>query len=180
MSERERALHTDQERELYAYHDGELSALRRWRVRRRLSRDPDARRELEWLAESRALIQEHAAEASAPDLWDAIRAGLPAGSPGAAASSSPSTAPVSVVSEGIASWLGAWWRWLAPALAAAAAAVALTFGLQGGDAPDGRSVRWLDPGGRAAMVLQDDREATIIWVLDAPNQVSGRADGAFS
>jgi anti-sigma factor RsiW len=179
MSERGTELHAFDESELYAYHDGELSSFRRWRIRRRLARDPDAQRELVWLAESRALLREHAVEESAPDLWDAISAGLPSGAPGQA-SRDPQAEAGSVSTGGVGAWLGSRSRWLAPALAAAAAVVALTFGLQGGDAPDGRSVRWLDTGGRAAMVLQDDREATIIWVLDAPGQVSGRIDGAFS
>ena len=160
---------SERERELHAYHDGELSVFGRWRVRRWLAGDSAARRDLAWLAEVRALLREQQAEAPAPDLWEAIRAELP--------SRAPAAVPAQELRSG---WSGGWLRWLAPAAAAAVAALALTFGVPWGDAPDGRSVRWLDAGGRAAMVLQDDREATIIWVLDAPDRVSGRTSRAVS
>jgi hypothetical protein len=151
-------------RELEAFHGGELGLLGRLRVRLRLLRDPAARRELRWLAEVRALLREEVREAPAPpDLWSEIRGGLPPLAPGPAASR---RLPA--------------WRWALPAAAVAAAAgFALTFGIEWGDAPDARSLRWLDAEGKPALVLQDDGEATIIWVLHPSADVSRRARGAM-
>ncbi len=59
-------------------------------------------------------------------------------------------------------------------------ALALTFSLQGGDAPEMRSLRSLDAEGKPAMVLQDDREATIIWVLESPGEQTRRSGGGWS
>ena len=148
---------------LHAFHDGELSLPGRLAVRRRLARNPAARRELEALERVGHLVREAQAEAPAsPDLWAGIRARLP--SPAEVERRRPAGAP--------ARPLG-WLRWAAPAAAAAAAAaLALTFALGRGDAPLGPSVRWLDAEGSPAMVLQDDREATIIWVLESPGRVS--------
>jgi hypothetical protein len=71
------------------------------------------------------------------------------------------------------------WRWALPAAAVAVAAgFALTFGIDRGDAPGARSLRWLDAEGKPALVLQDDGEATIIWVVHPAGDVSGRARGA--
>jgi hypothetical protein len=42
-----------------------------------------------------------------------------------------------------------------------------------GDAPSVASVRWLDSKGKPVMVLRDDPEATIIWVIQKPKQTTG-------
>jgi anti-sigma-K factor RskA len=155
-------------RELEAFHDGELGLLGRLRVRLRLLRDPVARRELRWLADVRALLREELREATAPpDLWSEIRSGLPplARGPDAGAQRARSLPA---------------WRWALPAAAVAAAAgFALTFGIEWGHPPDARSLRWLDAEGKPALVLQDDGEATIIWVLHPSGDVSRRARGAM-
>lgn len=146
-------------RALHAYHDGELSWFARLRVSRRLARDQGARRELERLSSLADMLREGDAEIPTPDLWQDIRARL-AVTPSPAASA-PSTR-------------GFWFspQWLGAGLAAAATVLAVAYGLEWGDAPDPRSVRWLDAGADSALVLQDDAEATIIWVLES----SDRAD----
>ncbi len=165
--------------EIHAYHDGELSLLARWRVRRRLARDPAARRELESLASLGTLLREADAEAETPDLWEGIRERLPAldaarASHGGRAESERASA---------ASWLGDWLpapRWVGAAAAAAVLALALFVGLDTETDSDQTAVRWLDSGGRPLMVLQDDDEATIIWVPEgAPGELSGRRGRAF-
>ncbi|MCP5057196.1 MAG: hypothetical protein GY937_10780 [bacterium] len=152
--------------ELAAYHDGELGILARLRVRRWLSRDPQARDELDGFATLGELLREEESLAATPDLWPGIERRLPARSePREAADPSP--------------WLTGWLP--AGALAAAAAtALVLAVGLEWGDAADSSSVRWLDTGNRTAAVLQDDKEATIIWILDTDDQASRRIDRAVS
>ncbi len=147
--------------ELHAYHDGELGALGRWWVRRRLARDPAARRELAELAELRELLREREEALESPDLWPGIRPRLALREP---------AAPHAVRAGG-RRWNLAW---VPVGLAATAAVVLLAVGLAGGDAPAASSVRWLDTGGRSAAVLQDDREATIIWILDTGSEQSAR------
>jgi len=138
--------------ELHAFRDGELSAFRRWRVARRLARDPRARRELAALGELGALLREQAESVGEPDLWEGIRARLPyAVRPEPLAGPLPDAprAPI---------WAGA-------ALATAVVAVVVATGMLSGDAPNVASVRWLDGRGKPVMVLRDDPEATIIWVI---------------
>ena len=156
---------------LQAYHDGELSWLGRLRAERLLRRDPEAREQLEEWTQLGSLLREQDADAETPDLWDAIRAELPR-----AAARQEAVSP-GWLSEGSA---GRWLR-LGPPLAAAAAgaALALTLLLQPGDAAGGPSIRWLDAGDRSAMVLQDDREATIIWVLEGQAAGSQGGSGAI-
>jgi anti-sigma factor RsiW len=154
------------DRELQAYHDGELGPLARWRVRRELARSARAREEIARLGEVGLLVREVVDEVPAPDLWAAIQARLPA--------QAPSSRERTV---GAPPWL----RWAAPAVAAAAA-LALVWTLSVGEveAELAGSVRWLDAGDRSAVVLQDDREATIIWVLDPlPGSTSRRVHGAL-
>jgi hypothetical protein len=151
---------------LEAYHDGELGWLDRWRARRLLSRDADARAILASLETVGGLLREIEAEASAPDLWEAVRLRLPAldarrsGAAAAEASSLP--------------------RWIGAGLATAAAALALVIGLQLVPPSGSGAVRWLDSRGSPVVVLQDDRDATIIWLLEAPAEVSGRRGRAVS
>lgn len=145
----------ERQRELEAWLDGELGPWARRRAARRAARDPEARAEAAFWREVRGLLREEAAETPAPDLWPALRARLPA-------------APAREARRPRAAWLGA-------AAAAAAAAVALAVGLSGGDAAPGpASLRWLDTEGKPAMVLQDDREATIIWLLEGPAEQGAR------
>lgn len=155
-------------RELYAYHDGELGAWRRLRVRRRLARDPAARRELSAIAELGALLREEAAEAPSPDLWAGLRERLAV---------TPRPAVLPAVRE--PRWPARLPGWVGAGLVAAALATLLWIGGHPGNAPAAGSVRWLDAGGRPAMVLQDNREATIIWLLDSPDRTAGRSDRAF-
>jgi anti-sigma factor RsiW len=155
----------DRERlELDAYHDGELSLLARWRVERRLARDPSARRELASLDELGALLREHAsAEPASPDLWNGVRARL---------ATAPRPAPLEAddALREHTGWLPAW---LGAGLAAASVAAVMASGALAGDARPVGSVRWLDGKGKPVMVIQDDRDATIIWVLDEPKRTSG-------
>ena len=156
------ALDEHQRQRLAAYHDGELGRLARWRVRHWLARDPRARRELEGVAVLGELLREEEALATTPDLWPAIEVHL-----------RRRTEPVEASHS--APWHARWMP--AGALAAAAAtALVLAVGLDWGDAPDPRSVRWLDAGDHSAAVLQDDSEATIIWILDTTDQASRRID----
>ena len=159
------------EQRLAAYHDGELGPLRRWWVERRLRRDPDARRELESLdALGDWLREAEPAAPAAPDVWDEIRRRLPDVEP--AADHSPQ------------GWLRPALPWAAAGAAcAAAAATALLFlaapELTGRGATPLASegaVRWLDSRGQPMMILQDDREATLIWVTDDEERVSRRGE----
>jgi anti-sigma factor RsiW len=155
-------------KELYALLDGELAPWHRWLARRRLARDPAARRELDSVAEIGALLREQAASAGEPDLWQAVRARLPyAEQPAAAGERAPARAP----------WLPAC---VGAGLATAAVAAVMATGLLAGDAPAVGSVRWLDSRGKPVMVLQDDRDATIIWVIERPKKTSGGGGGAVA
>jgi len=142
--------------ELQAYHDGELPVWRRLRVERRLARDPEARRELGTLEEVGTLMREVAAEAAGPDLWPGIEARL-------------AVTPAPTVAGAKDETPGHGWRWGVGVAAAAAAALVLTWFVAAGPgptaAPGAGSVEWLDAGGEATMILQDDDEATIIWVI---------------
>lgn len=151
---------------LAAYHDGELGLIARWRVRYWLARDPRARREIEDVAALGELLREAEQLAVTPDLWPAVELRLPDRSEPVEASP---TLP----------WRSGWLP--AGALAAAAAmALVLAVGLDWSDAPDPRSLRWLDTGDRSAAVLQDDSEATIIWILDTADQASRRTERGVS
>jgi anti-sigma factor RsiW len=138
---------------LHAYHDGELGRFSRWRLERRLRRDPRLRGELERVERLGALLREAAPAAAAPDLWDGIARRLPA-----AAEPAPGLGGLS---------------WLRPvsaaAVAAAVAAVAWVAWFGAAAAPGG-AVRWIDSGGRPMLVLDEGVEAdvTIIWMLDVP------------
>ncbi|MAE95555.1 MAG: hypothetical protein CL910_12925 [Deltaproteobacteria bacterium] len=148
---------------LHAYHDDELGPLGRWRVRRLLARDPASREELARLGTLGDLLRESEASAETPDLWPGIVAQLPHRD-GVAL---PATGGAE---GGMAPWL----RWVPAGVAAAALAVVLAVGLGEGDASDARSLRWLDAGSRSASVLQDDQEATIIWIMDAKGEQTSR------
>jgi anti-sigma factor RsiW len=146
--------------QLSAFRDGELSPWRRWRIARRLGRDPRARRELAALDELGALLREQAASVAEPDLWEGIRARLPY-----AERPAPLAEPLRTPAPRAPAWLGA-------ALATAVVALVVATGFAAGDAPSVASVRWLDAKGKPVMVLRDDRKATIIWVIQKPKQTT--------
>ena len=150
---------------LHAYHDRELSGFARRRFARRLRRTPRLRRELDSLAALGERLREIDAQGAAPDLWEQIALRLPA------IDARKSAAARVKAARGRLSWLVR----PAGALAAAAAAAALAVALLWPEAPEaGRVVRWIDGGGRSVMVLDDDPDTTIIWVLDAPLEDASR------
>jgi anti-sigma factor RsiW len=159
-----------EKQELHAFQDGELPFWRRWRVARRLARDGVAQRELASIVELRALLREQAATLPGPDLWAGVRAQLPT-----AARPAPLDADDAWPAQ--TPWLPAW---LGAALAAASVALVMASGMLSGDAAPVGSLRWLDSRGKPVMVLQDDRDATIIWVLQKPKQVSTGARDAVA
>jgi len=64
-------------------------------------------------------------------------------------------------------WLAAYSRPLVAAAVTAALALALFLGIMEDAAPPTPGViRWLDTGGRSVMVLEDQGDATIVWLLD--------------
>jgi anti-sigma factor RsiW len=155
-------MRTERERtELEAYRDGELPLFARWRMARRLRRDPALARRLAALESLGTLLREVDAEAPTPDLWDGIRLRL---------------VQEEVRREATAERAGGFSAWRRPigfaavgAVAAASFALAMLPGPEvaappGVEARAGGSVRWIDARGNPMMVLRDDREATIIWV----------------
>lgn len=146
------------ERALHAYHDGELGRFGRWRFERRLSRSPGLRAELEALRALSRWARESQPEPSA-DLWDRIALRLPAiDADRAEAGSRPGL------------WSGHS-RPLAALALTAALALALFLGIiqRGGSSTPG-IIRWLDTGGRSVMVLDDQSDATIVWLLESPQE----------
>jgi anti-sigma factor RsiW len=167
VSARHADLDARTESALHAYHDGELRGFARWRFARRLARSPALARELELLRAMRAALAEADARAPAPDLWDAISRRLPAVEAAASRSAAPSRVP------------GLWRPLGAVAAAAAVAALALRVLLPAQDGAAG-AVRWIDSGERNVIVF-DDEDLTIIWVLDgAPEGASRGGFRAFS
>ncbi len=165
-NERSNALDERQALELQSAHDGELSPWRRLLMRRRLAREPAARQELERLQEIGELMREAASEAPVPDLWAGIQAQLPY-----LEAPRPALPERTFGLSGVPGWAGA-----GLAAAAVGLALALFVNLGPSEVPMPGSVQWLDSGGRATLVLQDDAEATIIWVLPETARVEP-ADG---
>lgn len=165
MTERERRKSAE---ELSAYHDGELRGLARWRMERRLRRDPGLRRELELLRRvGAALREESAAGAPGVDLWDRIALRLPAEEARRAEALRRSR-------RRRRAWLvGAP---LGAAVAAGLAAFAILAGLGGPVGPEGGVVRWMYAGRRNVFVVEEPGApgATIIWVLDDGAKDSAR------
>lgn len=175
------------ERRLHAYYDGELSGLARWRFERELRRSPELRESLSQLEELGGWIRERDAAGPAPDLWDAIALRLPAAdaerAEGARAREERDRDDARH-SSGSLGW------WLKPVGAVATAAVVglALYGAWGGLGPGkeprpvgGQVVRWIDSGPRSVVVLDDDPDTTIIWVLDAATEGAwngGRRDEA--
>ncbi len=154
MKERER---WEMSEELSAYHDGELRGLARWRLERRLRRDPRLRRELELLGRMGSALR---AEAAPPaDLWDRIAMRLPAADARRAEALERSR-------RRRRAWLVG--GPLGAAVAAGALALAILSGLPGeAERADG-VVRWMYAGKRNVFVVEESEApgATIIWVLD--------------
>jgi anti-sigma-K factor RskA len=146
---------------LHAYHDGELTGLARWRFERRLRRSPDLRAELEEVAALGEMLREQDAAEPAPDLWDAIAPRL--------AALDAERIDVLALPAGPGLWdrLEPWLRPLGAVAATAAVVLAVLYGGFWQDAPTaGGVVRWIDSGNRSVVVLDDDPDTTIIWVLD--------------
>lgn len=149
---------------LDAYHDGELGALRRTRVRWHLAGCPDCRDELAALDDVggwvRAALDTHAP----PDLWSGIQVRLPAERSAEAARRATEPAPPRRMRPALA--------FAMPTLgvALASAALVLTWNGPGGltwFAPDPESVvRSLNTHGRPVMVLDGPDDPTVIWLMD--------------
>jgi len=167
------------QRALNAYYDGELRGLRRWIFERRLSHSARLRAELEELERVSRWVQQLDAEPPEVDLWGDIALRLPALDAERAerarsrvetersrAAGSGGAEPTGWLGMG---WLGAHARPVAAVAVVAALALALFLGIMEDAAPPMPGmIRWLDSGGRSVMVLEDQGDATIVWLLDAP------------
>ena len=166
---------------LHSYHDGELSGFQRWRFERELRRSSALRAELSRLASLGDALREHDAAAPAPELWDAIAQRLRAADARRAevAPSWPSGFLPSGFSPSGFSPSG-WVKSIGAVAATAAVAGAVFYGGSWQEPPAaGSVVRWIDTGERSVMVLDDDPETTIIWVLDGTVEgawIGGRRD----
>ncbi|MCG8591575.1 MAG: zf-HC2 domain-containing protein [Proteobacteria bacterium] len=146
---------------LQAYHDGELSEAERARVEAELARDPELAAELAALEQARGLLREWDAEAPVPELWSGIAARLPA----TGTAPSAREAPDPGWAERLRAWLfpGS----LAAAVAAASLAVFFFYAVgPTGPADASAPVRFLSAEGASVMVLQEDPDTTIIWLMD--------------
>ena len=160
------------QRDLNAYHDGELSGLRRWLFERRLSRSPRLRAELEELKRLARWVQGAGVQPPSADVWDDIALRLP-GIDAEFEEQRQRREEQRQRRDGRREWRGM--DWLAAysrPLAAVAVTVALALALFLGIMEDAASptpgiIRWLDTGGRSVMVLEDQGDATIVWLLDA-------------
>lgn len=148
--------------ELDAFRDGELSAWRRFWVARRVARDPALRRRLEAMERLGGLLREQAERMPVPDFWADVRARL---------ATAPRPAPLSAPIPH-APPAGARPVWVGAAFAAIVVAGVMATSWLPGDAPHMSSLRWLDSKGKPVMVLRDDPEATIIWVIDKPKRTT--------
>ncbi len=169
---------TRSDRALHAYHDGELRGVARWRFERLLARSPELRRELEALALMRELVREGESRVPTPDLWEGISRRLPPAEGARPARIRDRETRERSGGFGPLAWLV---RPLGAAAAAAVAAAALVFALISGDNAAPGVVRWIDSGDRSVMVLEDDEEVTIIWVLgdaSTPPRHGGAGEGA--
>ena len=153
---------------LHAYHDGELGALRRWRVRRWLARDPAARSELEALATLGEAVRQSQVAPPAPDVWAGLEGRL---------RSIDAEREVSGSAAGSGLRLGSMFRPAAAgAVLAAVVGRSLPCSWDRRPPPSGGVVRWLDTHGQAVMVL-DEGDATIIWLMQPDADQAGRKGG---
>jgi anti-sigma factor RsiW len=150
-----------EERALHAYHDGELTGLRRWWFERRLSRSPELRAQLEMLEELAGLVGECDAGQPTVDLWDSIALRLPA----------LDAQRAEVVERPGGLFQASYLRPLAALAVTVALALALFLGIiDDGANPTPGVIRWLDTGGRSVMVLEEQEGATIVWLLDSSQE----------
>ncbi len=175
-----------EQRDLNAYHDGELSGLRRWLFERRLSRSPRLRAELEELKRLASWVQGAGQASPSADVWDSIALRLPAidATLGEQRQRRGERLPSRDGQRQRRdeqwhrrderrdrrgkNWLAAYSRPLAAAAVTAALALALFLGIMEDAAPPTPGIiRSLDTGGRSVMVLEDQGDATIVWLLDA-------------
>jgi hypothetical protein len=189
-----------EQRALNAYHDGELSGLRRWLFERQLSRSPRLRAELEELKRLARWVQGAGVQPPSVDVWDDIALRLPAidaqsAEPRQRRAEQPQRPAEqrqrpaeqrqrrAEQPQGLdghpqrrdeqrewrgMGWLAAYSRPLTAAAVTAALALALFLGIMEEAAPPTPGIiRWLDTGGRSVMVLEDQGDATIVWLLDA-------------
>jgi len=161
------------QRDLNAYHDGELSGLRRWMFERRMARSPGLRAELEALKRLSLSVQGLGLQPPNVDVWGEIALRLPAIDAEFDGQRRGRDAhPRGDVGQRAwfgTDWLAAYSRPLTAVAAAVALALALFLGIMEDSAPATRGViRWMDTGGRSVMVLEDQDDATIVWLLDAP------------
>ena len=175
-----------EQRDLNAYHDGELSGLRRWLFERRLSRSPRLRAELEELKRLAHWVQGVDVPSPSADVWDDIALHLPAIDAQLVEQRQSRVEQRQSRAEQRQSrveqwqrrderrdwrgmdWLAAYSRPLAAVAVTAALALALFLGIMEDAAPPTPGIiRWLDTGGRSVMVLEDQGDATIVWLLDA-------------
>lgn len=164
------------QRDLNAYHDGELSGLRRWIFERRLARSPQLRAELAELGRVSQWVQELRPQSASVDVWDDIALRLPA----IDATHDEQRGGRDEWREPRAwlgmDWLAAYARPITAVAVTAALALALFLGIMEDTAPPMPGmIRWLDTGGRSVMVLEDQGDATIVWLLDAPEM--GNSEG---
>jgi anti-sigma factor RsiW len=148
-----------EEQKLMAYHDGELSWASRWLLGRTLRRDASARAELELWGEVGEVLRKEVGEEAGPDLWPEISDRLRA----------------TEEKDARPPHRGWNWRWPELAVGVAAGLAIGWWALVSGSVSGEESIRWLDSGGKTVMVLQDDAEATIIWVPGPePEELSQR------
>ena len=182
-----------EQRDLNAYHDGELSGLRRWLFERRLSRSPRLRAELEELKRLAHWVQGVGVQPPSADVWDDIALQLPAIDAELVEKRQRRVEKRQRRVEDRQGrveqrqrldergkrrderrgwrgmdWLAAYSRPLAAVAVTAALALALFLGIMEDAAtPTPGMIHWLDTGGRSVMVLEDQGDATIVWLLDA-------------
>ena len=145
-------------KQLHAYHDGELSGLRRWWTERQIARSPEAQRELARLRGLGAALRTQAEQIPAPDLWSSIVLQLPAAAPAEEATRARDGFGFTVP------------KWAGAVVAAGAVALAIYLVPDSTTQPlppalRDSAVQLLDTGRRPAVILQDDAEATIILLL---------------
>ena len=155
------------ERLLQAFHDGELGPLARWRFRRRLAGSVDFQRELRALEAVGDCVRAGEAAVASPDLWEGIARGL----------AGVDAERAEAVWEGHREA-----RWPLPwrpvsALLASAVGVALVIGLFSRDTAPSGVVHWVDSGSRNVLVLDGERDVTVIWLLDSTPDNASRGGG---
>jgi anti-sigma factor RsiW len=157
------------QRDLNAYYDGELSGLRRWIFERRLARSPQLRAELEELRRVSRWVQDLDPAPASVDVWDDVALRLPAiDAQREERGGGRDAQRVPRAVRGL-DWLAAYVRPIAAVAAATALALALFLGIMEDVAPPAPGmIRWLDTGGRSVMVLEEQGGATIVWLLDTP------------